>query len=162
MSSPLEGGRGTPDAAPAAGAATPLARGEPTMSLSRGDHAVLRFVRAYVLEHGFSPSIREIAASVRGGLGLTHKRVMRLVGAGALVQGSGSRSLSVPLGASAVTFEFPVEMDRQLRALASKGETTIEAVVIECVRDRLALLDRSDFVAVKHRKSVSGQSEARP
>lgn len=128
--------------------------------LSRGDNAILRFLRAYLLEHGFSPSIREIAAGVGSptAVGYTHSRVKHLVACGAIVQGVGQRALSLPASANVVTLDFPPEMDRQLRALALNAETTIEAIVIECVRDRLALLDRSDFVVVKQRKPLSASS----
>lgn len=118
------------------------------MTLTRTQAAALRFIKAHILEHGYAPAVREIATAIGSAPGPTHGHIKQLVAKGRLRKTNGPRGLVV-VEPNALMLELPAEMRRQVQALAVNGGTTEQAIIIECVRDRLALLDRTDFVAVK-------------
>lgn len=128
--------------------------------MTRQQAATLRFIKAYWLEYGFSPSLQDIA----GGLGITKtpafNHVHALINGGELIVTHPKRGLCIPQSKTALPVEFPPGMRRQIDVLATNAATTAEAVVIECVRDRLALLDRADFVVVKQQNGVLAQSRS--
>lgn len=125
--------------------------------LTRSQFKVREFIRGYILEHGESPSFDEIKVGCGfHSKGAVHRNIAMLVARGAIKHRPGqARSITI-VGGSTIT--LPPELDRQVRALATRPGVTVEAVVIECVRDRLSA-DRSLSVS---RETENSRARAAP
>lgn len=108
------------------------------IGLTRVQKRALDFIRGYLLEHGFAPSFEEIAAGIGAtSKGHVHQLVAALADRGAITYQPGrARSIAV-VARGGFTIELPADLDTQVRVLADSADTTPEAVIVECVRDRL-------------------------
>lgn len=108
--------------------------------LTRQQRKTLDFIRAYITEHGCSPSFAEIGA----GLGLVsksavHFHVHGLKRRGVLVQPhSCSRSIALT-DTGTITLHLPPDIERRLRELAQQGGVAPEAIAVEALRDCLCV-----------------------
>ena len=60
----------------------------------------LDFISNYISEHGWAPTVREIAAALEVDVSTAHMHISNLVEAGAIVRGSGPRMIRVNAGGS--------------------------------------------------------------
>lgn len=62
--------------------------------MARPDHLLLIYIRNYIEDNGYAPSVREMAAYLGKGLDTTHKRLRALSDAG-LIERVGPRAIRV-------------------------------------------------------------------
>jgi len=107
--------------------------------LTRRQSQALRFIRAYILEQGCSPSFEEIRAAlgVRSKGYISHL-VDLLIERGAVTMKAGQARSVAPITIRALTLDLPPDLDASVRRLADEAGTTPEAVVTEIVRDRMS------------------------
>lgn len=97
----------------------------------------IEFIRDFRLEHGLSPTIREIAT----GLGLkspghVYRMIQLLASRGALIHRPRERrSIELIPASPVISVELPAHLYANVQDLARKAKVTPEAVVIEAVRD---------------------------
>lgn len=102
--------------------------------MTRTQHKVLTFIRSFVLTHGYSPSLREIAP----GIGInSHSSVQRhvvaLKGMGAL-EGAGVRKLR------AISVKLPPGVHRAVLRRAESIGSTPSLVAAEIIRQKFSVL----------------------
>jgi SOS-response transcriptional repressor LexA len=116
-------------------------------SPTRGQRKIFDFIRRHFLEHGSTPSLREIAR----GTGYTspghvHAHVHALAKLGLLKLHPGGNRLIELVAANSLTVDLPNDVALALHALAERAGVTAEAVAIECIRDGV-FGDRSLFAS---------------
>lgn len=108
------------------------------VALTFRQRQVLDFIRAQLLETGVSPSYDEIArATGYASKGRVSRVIADLIERGALKRIAGRKRALAPVMLNAVTLELPPELDADVRRLAARANTTPEAIIVECVRDRM-------------------------
>ena len=106
--------------------------------LTRVQRKVLDFIRDYIMEHGCSPTFREIGHDLGiSSPGNVHQHIRNLVQRGAITIVR-RRRRSIALCESTLTIALPPSIDQEVRRIAAEAGTTPEAVVVECVRDGLS------------------------
>jgi SOS-response transcriptional repressor LexA len=106
--------------------------------LTRMQRKLLEFIRAFILTHGVSPTFAEMGAALSLSKGNVHTHIRNLVQRGAVTsRRNAARSIAI-VGGNAITITLAVDLDCRMRALARQSGVTIEALVIECVRDGLS------------------------
>jgi len=116
--------------------------------LTRGQAKALAFIRDFILEHERSPSYPEIATAI--GLAVSSKaRVSEIVNAliakGRLAR-LGSRSLVLASDDNTITIHLESDMAFRAKYLAEMTKVSVEAILLEALRDRLLFSQRSGFV----------------
>lgn len=126
-----------------------------TSGLTRQQAKVLDFIRAFITEHGSSPSYAEIGA----GLGLVsrssiHRHVHGLVRRGVLMQPHGCPRSIALTDAGTMRLHLPPDLERRLRELAQQAGVAPEAIAIEALRDCLLLRPCSNSASQETSLSV--------
>lgn len=107
--------------------------------LTRVQSKVLDYIRDFIVLNGTSPSVREIGdgVGIKSSSGVAaHIRKLAIRGALTYTPHA-ARSIKI-LGA--ISVNLPPNIEKAVRTLAKLGKCSPEAVIIEALRDRLALV----------------------
>ena len=100
----------------------------------------LKFIKEYWLQHGRAPTYNEISQALDNpSKGNTYRIVDQLIARGHVTRKYGfHRSLQV-VPERPIVIDLPPEIETKARAYADLAGVTVEAVIIEALRDRLIL-----------------------